>query len=88
MLTLALLMSVYFVLSISIALLIRPRAESAVMTSSTKLLLPVLTLAKFGMQFKAMIQGDAIRAVQHSVERTHSLGMAKRLVQPITDKVL
>lgn len=30
------------------------------------------------MQFKAMIQGDAIRAVQHSVERSHSLGLAKR----------
>lgn len=27
------------------------------------------------MQFKAMIQGDAIRAVQLSVDRTHSLGL-------------
>lgn len=40
------------------------------------------------MQFKAMIQGDAIRAVQHSVDHTHSLGLAKRQVQPITDKLL
>jgi hypothetical protein len=40
------------------------------------------------MQFKAMIQGDAIRAVQLSVDHTHSLGLAKRQVQHITDKLL
>ena len=40
------------------------------------------------MQFKAMIQGDAIRAVQLSVDRTPSLGLAKRQLQPITDKLL
>ncbi|KAL0037492.1 hypothetical protein WJX79_010861 [Trebouxia sp. C0005] len=39
-------------------------------------------------EFKAMIQGDAIRAVQLSVDRTPSLGLAKRQLQPITDKLL
>ena len=51
-------------------------------------MLPMFQMRPVIVQFKAMIQGDAIKAVELSVDGTHSLGLAKRQVQPITDRLL